>query len=147
MQKKLLFVSSVLIVSALCQYLPTAALANSTPSKSAKGSPTKSKRSRHSNRYSLVPPPPPTAVSPVVLAQYPNMGMHTGRFIPSKPRHLAEEMKLTAVMDDVAFFKVDADESIHLRQGKSYQTVKVAEITPEEVVLEEKGLQYVKRLR
>ncbi len=57
-------------------------------------------------------------------------------------------MKLTAVMDDVAFFKVSAsDESVHLRAGNCYESVTVAQINPDEVVLEEKGKQFVKRLK
>lgn len=116
----------------------------------AAGAGSSAKKSKRTNkyRYSLVPPPPPVPVSPAVLASY---GGHYGasmRFLPSKPRHLAEEMKLTAVVDDVAFFKLHSNEdSIHLKQGNSYQSVKVAQISPETVVLEEKGLQFVKRLQ
>lgn len=104
-----------------------------------------SKRQKH---YGLVPPPPPTAVSPVVLAAYPQLGGRTSlSFIASKPRQLADEMKLTAVVDDVAFFKVSGNESIHLKKGKCYQTVTVAQIDPDQVVLEEKGKQFVKHLQ
>lgn len=101
----------------------------------------------HKYGYSLVPPPPPTAVSPTVLAAYPHLGVASQTFIASKPRNLAEEMKLTAVMDDVAFFSAGAEGSIHLQKGKSFKTVTVAQISPEEVVLEEKGRQYIKRLK
>ncbi|MBX9723336.1 MAG: hypothetical protein K2X81_18170 [Candidatus Obscuribacterales bacterium] len=97
--------------------------------------------------YSLVPPPPPMAVSPSMLAAYPQFGgsMH---MMPSRPHHLAEEMKLTAVMDDTAFFKLNTgNEGVHLKQGNCYQTVTVAQITPEQVVLEEKGIQYIKYLK
>ncbi len=98
-----------------------------------------------SKRNYLVPPPPPTAVSPVVLASYGRMSGATAHFLPSKPRNLADGMRLTAVMDDVAFFKVPNESgSIHLKKGGIYQSVKVAQINPEEVILEEKGIQFVK---
>lgn len=118
---------------------------------STQASQSKSKQSsyRHSHRASfLVPPPPPTAVSPTVLAAYPaHMRGGTFKMAPAKPRHLAEDMKLTAVMDDVAFFKISGDESVHLHPGSSFQTVTVAQVSPKEVILEEHGLQFVKHLR
>jgi hypothetical protein len=109
-------------------------------------------KSRSARRYyGFVPPPPPTAVSPTVLALYPNLRRSAGAslpFIPSKPHNLAEDMKLTAVVDDVAFFKLrNLDESIHLKAGGSYETVTVANVNADQVVLEEKGLQFVKHLR
>lgn len=73
-----------------------------------------------------------------------------GRFVPilRKPKlTIAEEMKLTAVVDDVAFFKVaSSEETLHLKKGAIYQNVTVAQIDPEQVVLEERGKQIVKRL-
>ena len=134
--------------SAVLALLPLLGLELQCVSAATKASSGKKKRS-HSSNYSLVPPPPPVPVSPAVLAAYGrNMGIST-HYLPSKaPRHLAEELKLTAVVDDVAFFKLNAhEESIHLKQGNSFQTVTVAQISPEIVVLEEKGKQYVKRLQ
>ena len=102
----------------------------------------------HHRSYGLVPPPPPTAVSPTVLAMYPLHGMGASHFMPKKPRNLAEEMKLTAVMDDIAFFKLNGNEqSVHLKAGNMYESVTVAQINPDQVVLEEKGTQYIKRLK
>jgi|688.fasta_scaffold659367_1 hypothetical protein len=132
-----------LALLALIQLAVSADASNSTQAKSKQSS------HRYSHRSSfLVPPPPPTAVSPTVLAAYPT-NMHGGSFKmgPPKPRHLAEQMKLTAVMDDVAFFKVSGEESIHLQKGGCFQTVTVANVSPNEVILEEKGLQFVKHLR
>ncbi len=72
------------------------------------------------------------------------------RFVPivHKPKlTTAEEMKLTAVVDDVAFFKLaSCEETVHLKKGAIYQNVTVAQIDPEQVVLEERGKQIVKRL-
>ncbi|MBX9686003.1 MAG: hypothetical protein K2X27_04825 [Candidatus Obscuribacterales bacterium] len=106
-------------------------------------------KKRKSYSYGLVPPPPPTAVSPTVLAAYPQISNHNSlHFLPSKPKHLVDEMKLTAVLDDVAFFNVkNADQSVRLSKGKSYQSVTLAQINSDQVVLEEKGTQYIKRLR
>lgn len=96
-----------------------------------------------------MPPPPPMAVSPSVLALYPAAQNKTPTFFfPSKPRSVAADMRLTAVMDDLAFFKVGtSDESIHLKTGNIYQSVTVCHVEPDQVVLEEKGLQFVKRLK
>jgi hypothetical protein len=120
----------------------------SADARTASKSNTKS-RGHHPHGYSgLVPPPPPMAVSPTVLAMYPTSSTGFFHFTAKKPRTLAEDMKLTAVMDDVAFFKLNSgDESIHLKAGNSYETVKVAQINPDEVVLEEKGHQFVKHLK
>lgn len=119
---------------------------------SAKKSSGHSRHSSHRNKYAyLVPPPPPTPVSPSVLAAYGRYfrgGGISQHFMPSKPRTTVEDMKLTAVMDDVAFFKVhSSEESIHLRKGGTYQSVTVAQVNPAEVVLEEKGKQFVKHLQ
>lgn len=110
-------------------------------------------KKRASKSYSqsmLVPPPPPTAVSPLVLASYPTGMTHMGstfHFPPAKPRALSERMRLTGVIDDCAFFKVNTDESVMLKEGTSFQNVKLAQITPDSVVLEEKGKQVTIRLR
>lgn len=106
--------------------------------------------SNHRSSGFLVPPPPPTAVSPLVLASYPSgMGgmQQQFRFIPSKPRKTSETMRLTCVMDDTAFFKVNADEAVAMKEGMSYQNVKLAQISPDSVILVEKGKQITMHLR
>lgn len=108
----------------------------------------RSSKSKHS-RF-LVPPPPPTAVSPLVLSSYPSgMGgmQQQLRFIPSKPRATSETMRLTCVMDDTAFFKVNADESVAMKEGMSYQNVKIAQISQDSVIVVEKGKQITMHLR
>lgn len=116
----------------------------SAEAKSAK----RSSKSRYS-RY-LVPPPPPMAVSPLVLASYPaGMGgmQQQLRFIASKPKSIHETMRLTCVMDDTAFLKVNEDESVAVKEGMSYQNVKIAQITSDSVIVVEKGKQITLRLR
>jgi hypothetical protein len=106
--------------------------------------------SKYRNSAFLVPPPPPTAVSPLVLASYPSgMGgmQQQLRFIPSKPRKTSETMRLTCVMDDTAFFKINADEAVAMKEGMSYQNVKLAQISPDSVILVEKGKQITMHLR
>jgi hypothetical protein len=107
-----------------------------------------SQRARASHRScGLVPPPPPTTVPPGVLYLYGQQGSSL-RFPPAKPHNLADDMKLTAVMDDVAFFRLRCtDESIHLKTGATYESVTVAQINPDQVVLEEKGVHFVKHLK
>ena len=113
----------------------------------AESAPHKSKRRSYSG---LVPPPPPMAVSPTVLAAYPS-GMGQSHklfyFSPEKPKPTSQSMKLTCVMDDTAFFKVKDEESISLKAGMTYQNVLLAQISPDSVVLQEKGKQIVMRLR
>ncbi len=129
------------MLSVLLSMIPASAI-NSVEKSSSR------RHHSHHHSYGLVPPPPPTAVSPTVLAMYPLHGLGAAHFLPKKPRNLAEEMKLTAVMDDVAFFKLNGNEqSVHLRAGNIYESVTVAQINPDQVVLEEKGTQYVKRLK
>lgn len=124
-----------------------------TPSVSAKGSSSSSngssyQRSKHRSYRGLVPPPPPMAVSPTVLAMYPPYAGYGLRFMPMKPKELIEELKLTAIMDDLAFFSIEGQqESIHLKEGASYQTVKVAEIKDKQVTLIEKGRSQIKYLQ
>ena len=111
----------------------------------------RSSRSKHSGY--LVPPPPPTAVSPLVLASYPtgisSMGgmQQPFKYIPPKPRKTSETMRLTCVMDDTAFFKINDDQSLAMKQGMSYQNVRIAQINPDAVIVEEKGKQITMHLR
>ena len=128
------------------------ALISTCPQSDAKST---RKSSTQKYAYGLVPPPPPMAVSPTVLASYPHdmtsahssFGMHRFHALASKPRPLRECMRLTCVMDDTAFFKVNEEESFTLKQGNTYQTIKLASLTPESATLEEKGKQFVVRLR
>lgn len=141
---------SVVTICVMCASLQETCFAADKPTvpSSKKNTRHSSSRKSQHNRYALVPPPPPTAVSPTVLAAYPQTMGSSVRLMPPKPHHLADDMRLTAVMDNIAFFRIHGgDESVHLTQGKTYQTVTVAQITPDEVVLEEKGKQFIKHLR
>jgi hypothetical protein len=118
-----------------------------TGSRQAGGAGVGRKKASARRYHGLVPPPPPTAVSPLLLSMYPQQTASLP-FLASKPHHLADDMKLTAVVDDVAIFKLSCtDDSIHLKTGNVYETVTVAHINPDRVVLEEKGLRFVKHLK
>ena len=103
----------------------------------------------HHRNSGLIPPPPPTAVSPTILAMYQQQDRQQHlNFITERPHKLAQDMSLTAVLDDVAFFRLrGTNESVHLKAGNTYESVTVAQINPDGVILEEKGLQYIKHLR
>lgn len=154
-EKTNLFLSLARAALLLSLLFPFAAAASYGLDSSGKPSKASSKKRlansvRHTGSYrGLVPPPPPTAVSPTVLAMYPQ-GLGGVRFLAvSKPKELSQRLKLTAVMDDLAFFKLDGDsETIHLKAGGSYGTITVTAVKPDQVtLLDEKGRQHIKYLQ